>query len=193
MLPPQGPPPKKPSSALKIIGIIAAILPGSPPSAESSTSDHSSGTEGTERPSSQRVANDFAVGDCFSQPGKTKFDPDFPRVNLTDCDDSNALLQAISIKKKPSDKSCIDTAGGVTTLLSPDGSLLCLGEKNVDPDTTIYLARIGDCAPSPTHPGSRVSGAMHVKARLVLHVPAQRHLSRDGSNHRADENHERRS
>lgn len=120
----------------------------------SSPGSESSGSESSA--SELGLTNDFAVGDCFAQPGHSRYNPNATRVQQTDCDDSSAVLEALSAEKKPSDKSCLDTAGGVTTLANSDGTVLCLGEKKVDPDSTINLAKAGDCIKEA--PGKNNSG-----------------------------------
>lgn len=112
---------------------------------ETSDSATSSSETSTSIPGSRAATGQIRVGDCFSQPGQTEYNPAMTAFQETDCGSDDAVLKALAEKKRPSDTDCIDTPGSVTTALNSNGNLICMGEAKVDPDTTVLAARAGDC------------------------------------------------
>jgi hypothetical protein len=76
------------------------------------------------------------MGSCL------RFDQSGPSYRPADCDQSDASYTLLAVTADP--KACIDVPG-VTRAYTEDTKTYCIGERDVDPATSVNVVRTGDC------------------------------------------------
>ncbi|MEW2356454.1 hypothetical protein [Spirillospora sp. NPDC029432] len=85
--------------------------------------------------------NNVAVGDCLRE---TRHDENSP-YRIVPCDNAAATHKALRLIPLGTSKGSCQQVAGASRSATNDDATVCLGEKDVDPDKAVNVAKEGDC------------------------------------------------